>query len=157
MTTDNIHAIIVACNETLKMMQAYHYDAQALVCPKIYGKSFSCDDCPVKDDHRKLFTKAAIEQMRDHYKYLRSSSYGMYVDTDIASTKKMILNSFYGRMIGEPKSLAEMLINFCNYYFGSDPAYYSDSSDETEKREAKLAMKVMEICNDELRMDKESN
>lgn len=50
-----------------------------------------------------------------------------------------------------------MLINFCNYYFGCDPAYYSDSSDETEKREANLAMKVIGICNDKLGMDKESH
>lgn len=157
MTTDNLHAIITACNETLKMMQALHYDAQSLICPQIYSKNFSCDDCPVKDNHRKLLTKAAVEQMREQYKFLRSSSYGMYVDTDIASTKKMILNSLYGRMIGEPKGLAEMLINFCNYYFGGDPAYYLNSSDETESKEAKLAMKVVEICNDELGVDKKSD
>lgn len=156
MTTNDYHAIITACNETLKMMRAYHYDVQPLVCPKIYGKNFSCDDCPVKDDHRKLFTRAAIEQMKDRYEFLRSSSFGMYVDTDTVSTK-MILNSLYGRMIGEPKGLAEMLINFCNYYFGCDPAYYSDSSDETERREANLAMKVIGICNDEFGMDKKSN
>lgn len=157
MTRNNINAVIKACDETLRIMQVHHYEAQSLVCPKICCGNFPCDECPVKDDHRKLLTRGAIEQMRGQYKHLRSSSYGMYVDTDIASTKKMILSSLYGRMVGEPKSLAEMLINFCNYYFGSDPAYYLNSSDETEKREAKLAMKVVEICNDELRMDKKSN
>lgn len=37
------------------------------------------------------------------------------------------------------------------------PAYYSNSSDETEKREANLAMKVIGICNDEFGMDKKSH
>lgn len=77
MTTNKINAVIKACDKTLKMMQAYHYDVQALVCPKIYGKNFSCDDCPVKDDHRKLLTRTVVEQMRDQYKFLRSSSFGM--------------------------------------------------------------------------------